>query len=155
MKRAPWYVVAGAMAGFASVLGLHGRAATFALPKPGGTASAAPSAGNTAGTGAKGGASAGAAGPVRSATGQVEAVGYGELSVKVTVSGNRIAGLSVPLLRVAEPTSQQIADQAIPMLKSEVLAADGARISAVTGATYTSEAYAASVQSALDKLHVR
>jgi uncharacterized protein with FMN-binding domain len=61
----------------------------------------------------------------------------------------------VPVLRVAEPTSQQIADQVLPMLRSEVLAADSARINAVTGATYTSEAYAASVQSALDKLHTQ
>jgi hypothetical protein len=149
MKRAPWYVVAGALAGFASVLGLNGHAAApraAALPKPIEGPTGVPSA-------ASPGASP--AGPARSATGKVEAFGYGELSVKVTVSGHQITGLSVPLLRVAEPTSQQIADQVIPMLRSEVLSADGARINAVTGATYTSEAYAASVQSALDKLHVQ
>ena len=41
------------------------------------------------------------------------------------------------------------------MLKSEVLAAHSARINAVSGATYTSQAYAASIQSALDKLHLK
>jgi uncharacterized protein with FMN-binding domain len=41
------------------------------------------------------------------------------------------------------------------MLKSQVMAADSARINGVSGATYTSEAYAYSLQSALDKLHIK
>ena len=81
--------------------------------------------------------------------------GYGELSVTVTVRGSQITAVTVPLLRTAEPYSQQLAQQVIPMLKSEVLAAHSARIHGVSGATYTSEAYARSIQSALDKLHVR
>jgi uncharacterized protein with FMN-binding domain len=36
-----------------------------------------------------------------------------------------------------------------------VLAARSARINAVSGATYTSQAYADSIQSALDKLHLK
>jgi uncharacterized protein with FMN-binding domain len=38
------------------------------------------------------------------------------------------------------------------MLRSEVLSAQSARVNAISGATYTSEAYTASVQSALDTL---
>jgi FMN-binding domain len=147
VKRAPWYLVTGAVAGFAGVLGLHGRAVT-----PAGLAGSA-SSGPRAATAPGGGAPAGAG--RRSATGVVEQYGYGELAVTVTVTGNRITGLSVPLLRTAEPTSQQIAVQAIPMLRSEVLAAGGPAIHAVSGATYTSEAYATSIQSALDKLHIQ
>jgi uncharacterized protein with FMN-binding domain len=75
--------------------------------------------------------------------------------VKVTVSGNRVTDVSVPSLQVAEPTSQQICDQAIPLLRSEVLAAQSARIDGVSGATYTSEAYYLSLQAALDALHVK
>ena len=41
------------------------------------------------------------------------------------------------------------------MLRSEVLSGQTARISAVSGATYTSEAYAKSLQAALDQLHLR
>jgi uncharacterized protein with FMN-binding domain len=37
-------------------------------------------------------------------------------------------------------------------LQREILSAQSARVNNVTGATYTSEAYAYSVQSALDKL---
>ncbi len=71
------------------------------------------------------------------------------------MSGNRITDVSVPSLQVAEPTSQQICDQAIPLLRSEVLAAQSARIDGVSGATYTSEAYYLSLQAALDALHVK
>jgi uncharacterized protein with FMN-binding domain len=79
--------------------------------------------------------------------------GYGELDVRVTVSGSRITDVTVPVLRTAEPYSQQLASQVIPMLKSEVLAAGSAQINGVSGATYTSQAYATSLQAALDKLH--
>jgi uncharacterized protein with FMN-binding domain len=85
----------------------------------------------------------------------LEQYGYGELSVLVTVRGAEITNVSVPVLRTAEPYSQQLAVQVLPMLKSEVLAAHSARINAVSGATYTSQAYADSIQSALDKLHLK
>ena len=155
MKRAGWYVIAGAAAGFAGVVGFHGSgaAAPAALgqPKSGSAgASAAPSAPARTGPAAQ----AGGSGPARTASGVVEQYGYGELSVTVAVRGNQITGVSVPLLRTAEPYSQQLAQQVIPMLRAEVLAVHSARIHGVSGATYTSAAYAQSIQSALDKLHV-
>jgi uncharacterized protein with FMN-binding domain len=162
MKRAGWYLLAGAVAGFGGVLGFHGGgvAAPAALGplKPGGTAAApAPSASpaGPARPSASPASQAGATGPARTATGAVVPYGYGELSVSVTVHGNQITAVSVPVLRTAEPYSQQLAQQVIPMLRSEVLAAHSAQIHGVSGATYTSEAYAQSMQSALDKLHVR
>ena len=160
MKRAGWYLLAGAVAGFGGVLGFHGGGtpapAALGQPKPGGTSAApapsAPSAGPARSTGPKA-RQGGATGKAKSATGSVVGYGYGELSVTVTVRGNQITDVSVPLLRTAEPYSQQLAQQVIPMLKSEVLAAHSARIHGDSGATYTSEAYAQSIQSALDKLH--
>ena len=92
---------------------------------------------------------------MHSATGPTEQYGYGELAVTVTVNGNRITNAAVPTLQTAEPYSQQLAQQVIPMLKSQVLAADGPSINGVSGATYTSQAYATSVQGALDKLHAK
>jgi uncharacterized protein with FMN-binding domain len=41
------------------------------------------------------------------------------------------------------------------MLRNEILSAQSAHINAISGATYTSEAYAYSVQSALDALGVK
>jgi uncharacterized protein with FMN-binding domain len=91
---------------------------------------------------------------LQSATGSTVQYGYGELAVKVTVRGGRIVNVTVPTIQTAEPYSQQLASQAIPTLRSEVLAAQSANIQAVSGATYTSQAYEQSLQSALDKLHL-
>jgi uncharacterized protein with FMN-binding domain len=154
MKRAAWYVIAGTLAGFAGVLGLHGRAGPpsgIAAPKPTGGASRAASKPGSA----RAAGPAPATGPARQVTGVLEQYGYGELSVTLTVHGTQITNISVPVLRTAEPYSQQLADQVLPMLKSEVLAAHSARINAISGATYTSQAYADSIQSALDKLHLK
>ncbi len=90
----------------------------------------------------------------RSATGASEQYGYGVLSVAVTVRGNRIEDVRVRSLQDPAQYSQQLAAQAIPILRSEVLSVQSARINGVSGASYTSQAYALSVQSALDKLHV-
>lgn len=162
MRRAPWYVVTGAVAGFAAVLGLHGNGATtVALGKPRAIAGTGKTAGKAAGTrkarGQGATARSGRLAPagIHSATGALEQYGYGELAVRVTVDGSQITALTVPTLRTAEPYSQQLAQQVIPMLRREVLAAHSARIYGISGATYTSQAYAVSVQSALDKLHVR
>lgn len=156
MKRASWYLAAGAAAGFAGVLGLHGAgAAAPTLPGKPESRGTSPSARPSGGAGAGGAAAGAAAGPARQATGNLVQYGYGELSVTVTVRGNQVTAVSVPVLRTAEPYSQQLAQQVIPMLRSEVLAAHGPQIHGVSGATYTSEAYAQSIQSALDKLHIR
>ena len=88
-----------------------------------------------------------------SAVGANEQYGYGVLSVKVTLQGNRIVDLSVANLQTAEQYSQSIAQQVIPVLRQEVLAAQGVRVNAISGATYTTEAYLYSVQSALTKLN--
>jgi uncharacterized protein with FMN-binding domain len=144
MKRAAWYVVAGAVAGFVVVLDVHGQARTPPIT----VHPAAPGNGTSPGP-------ASSAGPARTATGVLEQYGFGELAVTVTVHGSQITGVTVPVLRTAEPYSQQLAARVLPMLKREVLVAHSARIDAVSGATYTSEAYADSIQSALDKLHVK
>jgi uncharacterized protein with FMN-binding domain len=157
MKRAPWLVVAGAVAGFLGVLGLHKTAAPGALAGPGtrpasqASHAARPGPGHQASPRAAPAASGPAA--ALASQGALERYGYGELSTRVSISGGRITGIAVPVLRTAEQYSQQLAAQVIPTLRSEVLAAQSARISAVSGATYTSQAYALSVQAALDKAH--
>ena len=86
------------------------------------------------------------------ATGTLEQYGYGQLSVRVTMSGGKIANVAVAKLQTADTYSQQLASYVIPILRREVLHAQSAKINGLTGATYTSEAYAYSLQSALDKL---
>lgn len=155
MKRAPWLVVAGTVAGFLGVLGLHKSAAPTTLASSG--TQPASHASRAARHGQARTRSTPAAGAATTGTtlGAMENYGYGELAARVSISGGRITGIAVPVLRTAEQYSQQLAAQVIPTLRSEVLAAQSARINAVSGATYTSQAYALSVQAALDKAHFR
>jgi uncharacterized protein with FMN-binding domain len=96
-----------------------------------------------------------APGAAISAVGASEQYGYGVLAVKLTEYAGRITDISLSSLTTAEQYSENLAQQVIPVLRREVLSAQSAHITAVSGATYTSEAYAYSVQSALDSLKVK
>lgn len=88
-----------------------------------------------------------------SAVGAVENYGYGGISVKVTEKGGRITAVKVASLYTNDSYSAQLAQEAIPTLSQEVLASQSGDIAGVSGATYTSQGYQSSLQSALDKLH--
>lgn len=75
---------------------------------------------------------------------------FGSWTVSVTVSGGKITDVSATTT-ASDGQSRRIASYAVPTLRSEVLAAQSAKVSAVSGATYTSESYLSSLQSALDK----
>jgi uncharacterized protein with FMN-binding domain len=72
--------------------------------------------------------------------------------VRVTVAAGRITDVTAVELTADDPHSEQINAEAVPELRSQVLAAQSAQIDGVSGATFTSEGYEASLQSALDKL---
>lgn len=153
MRRAP-FVLGASVAGLAAVLSYHTRtrssselsSSAVPAPKPAVTVPKPSSPGVSA---------PGVSSPGGSATGTLEQYGYGELSVRVNVGNGRITSLAVATLRTADSYSQQIALGVIPMLKSEVLKAQSTKVYGVTGATYTSEAYVSSIQSALDHLHFK
>jgi len=83
-------------------------------------------------------------------TGQTYSDQYGNLQVQVVISGGRITDVKLLQYPRNEPQSSFISSQALPLLREEVLQAQSAKIDAISGATFTSENYAASVQSALD-----
>lgn len=95
-----------------------------------------------------------AAPAIRTATGPTENYGYGTLAVEVTVNGTKITDVSTPGHYEHAQYSQQLAAQVLPMLRSEVLQAQSANINGISGASYTSQAYASSLQAVLDQLHV-
>ena len=76
---------------------------------------------------------------------------FGVLQVTATVSGGRITNVSTQV-QSADPHSQQIDDAALPVLRGQVLSAQSADIQGVSGATYTSQAFVSSLQSALSAL---
>jgi uncharacterized protein with FMN-binding domain len=74
---------------------------------------------------------------------------YGTVQVSVKVRGGRILDVTPIAMPLDNPQSQAINEQAAPLLHDEVLQAQSASVDIISGATYTSEAYARSVQSAL------
>jgi len=76
---------------------------------------------------------------------------YGPVQVSVTISGGSITDVSALTLTNADGRSVQISNRAAPVLRDEVLSAQSASVSNVSGATYTTQAYLSSVQSALDQ----
>ena len=123
---------------------------------PGGSGSGA--TGSPAG-GATATATAGSASPPAvssagsgTATGTLIDTFYGPVQVQVTVANGKIT----TIVAVQLPTggrSGRIAQYAAPILQAEALAAQSASIDFVSGATYTSDGYQRSLQSALDQIH--
>ena len=115
------------------------------------TASAASTAGSAATPSSSASASSGSSGKDGTYTGAAETTRFGTTQVKVTISGGRITEIATVQLNQADPRSYQISVGAAPTLRSEVLAKQSAAVDVVSGATYTSDAYEASLQSALDQ----
>jgi uncharacterized protein with FMN-binding domain len=83
-------------------------------------------------------------------TGSMVSTRFGDVEVQITVSNGAITDVAA----VALPSggrSGQISRYVAPILASEALQAQSAAIDIVSGATYTSMAYARSLQSALDQ----
>ena len=76
---------------------------------------------------------------------------YDPVLVQIIVKGGRIPAVSAPEYPQETQRDEQINASAIPQLNAETLAAQSAAIDAVSGATYTSQGYIASLQGALDK----
>jgi uncharacterized protein with FMN-binding domain len=87
--------------------------------------------------------------------GTAEDTRYGPVQVRITIRGKRL----VTVTAVAYPSSggrdREISSFALPQLQQEAVAAQSARIDTVSGATFTSEGYRRSLQSALDAAHFR
>ncbi len=84
-------------------------------------------------------------------TGTVAATRFGPVQVAVTVTGGTIADVRMLQQPDSNGRDQQINARAIPILIRETTSAQSAAIDMVSGATYTSRGYVASLQSALDQ----
>jgi uncharacterized protein with FMN-binding domain len=83
-------------------------------------------------------------------TGTSESTRYGSVQVKLVVVSGTITDVVAVHLTDQGGRSVQISNQAAPILRSEVLKSQSAKVANVGGATYTSKAYLLSVQSAID-----
>jgi uncharacterized protein with FMN-binding domain len=87
--------------------------------------------------------------------GSVAQTRWGPVQVQVRISGGRIVDVTTLQLPSGNSRDQEINSFAVPMLRSEVLAAQSARIDTVGGATVTSDGYRESLQAALDAAHFK
>ncbi|MGW4043717.1 FMN-binding protein [Streptomyces sp. NPDC004721] len=110
----------------------------------------APSSGSSTsgGSGAAGGA--GRSTGTRAVTGETVQTRWGPVRVRVTLAGGRITDVTALAQPSGNPRDREISGYAIPQLRREALAAQSANIDTVSGATYTSDGYRRSLQSALD-----
>jgi uncharacterized protein with FMN-binding domain len=170
MSTTPWrgtLIFAGGIAAIAATAvtrfaGADLAAAGSTTGTAGGTTATAPKAGSAAGSAAKSG-SAAASNPAStsaakggSSSGSVTIVGstvqtrYGPVQLSVTFSGTKIADVQALQSPSWHGESVQINAYAIPVLNQEAISAGSAKIDSVSGATFTSDAYKQSLQSAID-----
>jgi uncharacterized protein with FMN-binding domain len=87
-------------------------------------------------------------------TGSVIDTQYGPVQVAATVKDGKLTGVQVLQVPNGSGRDQEIAAYAIPRLTQAALGAQSAHIDSISGASYTSEGYIQSLQSALDQAGV-
>ncbi|MDX6200367.1 MAG: hypothetical protein QOJ79_3518 [Actinomycetota bacterium] len=78
---------------------------------------------------------------------------YGPVQVQVVIRAGHIVSAKAIDYPRGSGRDREINSYAIPVLQQETVTAQNAQIDTVSGATYTSEGYARSLQSALDAAH--
>ena len=147
MNRAP-IVIGSTVFGTAAVLGFHAHpaatpVATAATKSTTTTTTTTPQTTTTPSSGSSG---------ANTALGDPANTRYGVAQVRVTVSGGKITKVEAVQLQNSDPKSAAISSYAEPILQQSVLSKQTAAVDTVSGATYTSLSYEASLQSALDRV---
>jgi uncharacterized protein with FMN-binding domain len=145
--------VTGTIAGLVALLSFKSHVPALPVAATSGTgggssASAAPS--SVPGAFPTGSAPASLPASETTVTGHVAETAYGPVQIQLIVQSGKI--VKVAVLQQPSNTSHdiQIGEFAFPRLISETLAAQDAKIDAVSGASYTSAGYISSLQSAVD-----
>ena len=110
-------------------------------PSPSASTSTSPATSNTAAPPAA----------VQAYNGELVNTRYGPVQVQVQFTGGAINEVAVVVYPDGEDKSVRINARALPTLRAEVLTAQTGHVDTVSGATYTSEAYMRSLQSAIDQ----
>lgn len=119
-----------------------GGATPSATPSPTGSATSdgpTPSAAATTATASK------------TVTGDAAQTRYGPVQVQITVTDGTVTAVTAVDYPQNNPRDSEINSYAIPQLDQEATTAKSTSIDFVSGATYTSQGYVQSLQSALDR----
>jgi uncharacterized protein with FMN-binding domain len=79
---------------------------------------------------------------------------YGNVQVEITVAGGKITKADVLQVPWESGRDQEINSYAVPVLNSEAVQTQSSNIDMVSGATFTSQGYIQSLQSAIDQAHL-
>jgi uncharacterized protein with FMN-binding domain len=79
---------------------------------------------------------------------------YGPVQVRIVVAGQKVVDVQTMQLPRDRARSAFISQYSAPILRTEAIQAQNARIDIVSGATYTSIAYGRSLDSALKQAHL-
>ena len=82
-------------------------------------------------------------------TGAAGQTQWGPVQVEVTVEGTKLTAVNAVSYPDSDPKSSHISAVAIPSMEQQAMTAQSAQIDGVSGASYTSAAFAESLQSAL------
>lgn len=163
MRRAALAIVS-TVAGLVLLLGFKthgtgaaGGATVAQAPATTGTTSSGSPSKNPPST-APSAAPTGAASPskpssTQTVSGQTYDTQYGPVQVRITVTNGRLTDVAALQLPQGNGRDIEIDNYAVPQLRNEALGAQSAHIDMVSGATYTSDGYIKSLQSALDQVH--
>ncbi|MEO6019616.1 MAG: FMN-binding protein [Knoellia sp.] len=140
-----------------------GTTTSIASPATDGSVSAAGANGSmgtssdssSSGSGSSGSGSSSSSGSTSSRaktyTGDAASTRYGDVQVKITVTNGKVTASTVTEVPWQDHKDQEINSQAVPILNQEAVAAQSAQIDMVSGASFTSQGYVESLQSALDQ----
>jgi uncharacterized protein with FMN-binding domain len=148
--------ITGTVAGLVALLSFKSHSPTVPVAATSGTGGGSSSSSSTSSSSARTipGEFQSVTGPLTAGestiTGKVASTVYGPVQIELVVKSHKIVKVAV----LEQPTNTihdiQIGEFAFPRLISETLAAQTAKIDAVSGASYTSAGYISSLQSALD-----
>ena len=79
---------------------------------------------------------------------------FGDVQVRIVISNGHITDVQAVQLPTDRAESAYISQQAGPWLRTEALQAQSANIDIISGATYTSQSYQQSLESALQQAHM-
>lgn len=87
-------------------------------------------------------------------TGDAVSTRFGDVQVQITVENGKITKAEVTQVPWSNGRDQEINSYAVPILNSEAVDAQSSSIDMVSGATFTSQGYIGSLQSAIDQANL-
>ncbi len=137
-----------------------GAVPTPKATSPSGTATSGSSSGGSSSSSTpSGGSSSSSSSPSQSSAAKTyagDAIGtqYGDVQVQITVKSGKITASQVLQVPWNDNRDQEINSYAVPILNQEAVSSQSSNIDMVSGATYTSDGYIQSLQSAIDQAHL-